>query len=444
VTGAPLAGQTYTIRLLFTGDDEDMWDTALWIDTAGATDYLYFTNGVDAIVRWDGSSTAAVYSAATFKARHLAIYSNMLVFGDLTQGGNSLPGDIINSDVGDPEDTTTGLASQFKVHGGVDPILSMRHLGDYLVIYSGPIIGNVVLAQFVGDPLVFVFREVTSDTGPIAARVVADYGDYHEFLGIDRTYKFDGAAFIPSGEQVWSSFLGRRDHSRQHLAFHMLVQEFGETIWALPLPEDDVEDPVAIPQTAFVTHYTEQKSQGQPEPHSRRDFPFLSRGFEANVAAMTWDETPGTWDASIAAWNDTSLLGAFPKPMAGDHLGNTYYLYQSHTADGEILESFVKFGRRVLNDGVERGLVQRIYPFANVPAGPATNLDVVLHLSDSAHGTATATGPFPFSLALDEGEFFVSPFRRGRFAEVEFQMNETGIWELVGYDWKLGESGGIR
>lgn len=444
VTGAPLTNQAYTIRRLFTGAADDLWDTALWVDTGAAADYLYFTNGIDDIVRWDGTSTAVTYSAATFKARHLAVYANMLIFGDLIQSGDSLPGDIINSTPGNPENTTSGLASQFKVHGGVDPILRMRHLGDNLVIYSGPVIGNVVLAQFVGDPLVFVFREVTSDTGPISSRAVADFGDYHEFLGIDRAYKFDGAAFIPSGEQVWQKYLGTRDHTRQFLAFHTLVQEFGETVWALPLPEDNIEAPVAIPKTAFVSHYTEQKLPGQPEPYSRRSFPFLSSGFEASVSASIWDDTVGSWDSSSAFWNDTSFLGAFPKSLVGDHLGNTYYLYQSHLADGATLASFARFGRRAVNDGVQRGLVQRIYPFAKVPAGPATSLDIFLRLCDSAHGDATATGPFNFSLTPAEGNFFVSPFRRGRFVEVEFQMNQSGLWELVGYDWKLGESEGIK
>lgn len=446
VTGAPLTNQAYTIRRLFTGDSKNIWSAVMWIDTGGASDYMYFTNGKDAIVRWDGVSTAATYSAATFKARSLAVYSNMLIFGNLTQSGSELPGDIINSAPGNPENTTSGLASQFKVHDAIDTILYMRPLGDNLVIYSGPDPGNVVLAQFVGDPLVFVFRKAVSDVGPISARAVADQGDYHEFLGSDAGYKFDGSGLQVNGKQVWQKHLGNRDPSRQHLAFHNLVPEFNELIWALPLPEDTIVSPVAVPQTAFVEHYMEQDVPGRPNPFSRRDFPFLSRGFEANTTTKSWDDTAGSWDSNSNAWNDSSLLEAYPQTIVGDHLGKTYFLYQSHKADGALLASFVRFGRRPLGNGVNRGLIQRIYAFAKELVVASSSLDVVLRLCDNAHGSpAVTTSAFPLDLSLPEGKFFVSPFRRARFAEVEFQMNQAaGVWELAGYDWKLGESEGER
>lgn len=446
VTGAPLTGSTYTIRRLFTGDDHDMWEAVMWIDTGGASDYIYITNGKDSIVRWDGSTATVVASAATFQARHLAIYNNMLIFGDLTVSGNDMPGDIRNSVPGNPEDTTTGLASQFKVHDSFEPILFMKTLGDNLAIYSGPDPGNVVLAQFVGDPIVFVLRKAVSDTGPISSRVVADLGDFHQFLAQDIGYRFDGAGLQPYGPQVWQKFLGLRDPSRQHLAFNVFVEEHSEVVWAVPLSDDAVLSPVAVPTTAFVGHYSEQKTLNQPhDPFSRRQFPFLSAGFLANTTTVTWDSLSMAWDTNATAWNDSSLIAAFPQPITGDHLGDTYYIYQSHQANGVLLPSFVQFGRRPVNDGVERGLIQRIYAFIKGLSTNGVNMDVVLHLADSAHANAVESEPYPIGLAMAEGEFFVSPFRRARYVEVEFQMNDAaGIWELAGYDWKLGESKGIR
>lgn len=445
VAGAPLAGQAYTIRRLFTGDDTNLWEDVMWIDTGSAADYMYLTNGKDAIMRWDGSASQVEESAADFLARHLAIYSNMLIFGDITVAGNDLPGDVRTSTVGDPENTTSGLASQFKVHDSFEPILHMKALGDNLAIYSGPDPGSIVLAQFVGDPIVFLLRKAVSETGPISARVVADLGDFHQFLAGDIGYRFDGAGLLPYGEQVWQKFLGLRDPSRQHLAFHAFVEEHGEVIWAVPLPDDAALSPVASPTTAFVAHYAETKTQNQPDPFSRRSFPFLSEGFLANTTTTTWDDLSGSWDSNASAWNDTSLLAAFPQPIVGNHLGETFFLYQGHTADGTLLPSYVHFGRRPLNDGVERGLVCRIYPFARELVDEGTNLDVVLHLADSAHGEAVESEPYPLDLSLPEGEFFISPFRRARYVETEYQMNDVdGVWELAGYDWKLGRSRGIR
>ncbi len=445
VAGAPLAGQDYTIRILYSGDDTDIWEDVMWIDTGSNTDYMYLTNGKDRITRWDGSTSAAVYSSHDFTARHLAIFSNMLVFGDLTVSGNDVPGDIRNSTPGDPENTTSGLASQFKVHDSFEPILFMKALGDNLAIYSGPDPGNVVLAQFVGDPLIMIFRKAVSDTGPISARVVADLGDYHQFLAADLGYRFDGASLQPFGEQVWAKFLGTRDPSRQHIAFHTFIEEHGEVIWAVPLPEDEDTATIAVPSTAFVEHYAEPTVTNQPTPFSRRNFPFLSSGFVANTETISWDDLTMSWDSNASPWNDSALLAAFPQPIVGDNAGNTYYTYQGQTANGELLPSFVHFGRRALSDGVARGLIQRIYAFAKALGEQDVDLDVVLHLCDSAHADGTESDPYPLNLAMAEGEFFVSPFRRARYVEIEFQMNDAdGIWELAGYDWKLGASIGIR
>lgn len=445
VAGAPLGAAAYTIRRLYTGDDSDIWKAKMWIDTAAATDYLYLTNGKDTITRWDGSATGATYSAVGIIAKNLVVFANMMLYLNIIETGNSLPADMINSDVGDPEDILTGLSGQFKVHDSHEGILDTGVLGDNLAIYSGPDPGNVVLAQFVGDPLVFVFRKAVSDTGPISARIVADLGDYHEFLGQDTGYRFDGASLRAQGNQVWQGTLGGRDPSRQHLAFHTFVEEHGEVIWAVPMPSDGTDTPISPPENAFVEHYLEQQAADEPVPYSKRAFPFTASGFLANTLTVTWDNAVGTWDASSANWNDAALLAAFPATIAGDHDGNTYYLYRAHTANGVHLPSFIHFGRRPLNDGVQRGLVMRVYPFMHNPTGALTTIDVMLHLADSAHGEAQPSDLYPLDLPLEEEDFFVSPFRRARFVEIEFQMNELGgVWECAGYDWRLGVSEGIR
>jgi hypothetical protein len=258
-------------------------------------------------------------------------------------------------------------------------------------------------------------------------------------------YRFDGASLQPFGVQVWQKFLSQHDSSRQHLAFHSFIEEHGEVIWALPLTSDAETDTVTVPSIGFVEHYAEDTVQGQPIPFSRRNFPFLSEGFVANTETTTWDDLSMSWDSNSNAWNDSSLIAAFPQPIVGDNAGNTYLLYQGNTADGELLPSYVRFGRRPLADGVARGLLQRIYAFAKAVSVQDVNLDIVLHLYDSAHSDNSTSASFPLNLALDEGEFFVSPFRRARYVELEFQMNDVeGVWELAGYDWKLGSSKGIR
>ncbi len=427
---------TYTIRKVYTGDLDDTWEMEPFINGPANTDWLYMTNGKDTITRWDGAGPS-VYSAVGFTCKHLAAAFNQMLYANIVQSGNTLPVDMINSNIGDPEDVSTGISEQFKVHDDAGEIQRMLPLGDVVVIYSKR---NVTLAQFAGDPLVYIFRKAVSDAGPVSSRLVLDFGDYHEFLSTDAMYRFDGASITPNSDHIWKTIIRNLDPSRVHQSHAFIVEEQGEAMWAVTQADDSGDGP----EKALTEHYIEQLNRNNEVPYSRRNYPFLSTGIFNQQSTLTWNEIADAWDDYSGSWNDIFQIANFPLVYAGDAEGNIFQINSGVTADGVALNSFVRFGRRPSGDGNKRGLIWRVYPYARDINGTQADLNVYLHVADHAQGTTTEWGPFPFSLALPEGEHFVTPRHRGRFFEVEFRMNSTsGSYGINGYDYE-GRRGGYR
>ena len=440
-TGTGGAGN-YTGRLVFTGAISDYWRTETFFDAQPDDEDLWFaTNGVDTMVKWNGTDAQVTsLTGLTFVAKELHQFKNMMIYGNITENaGEVKPTTIKNSDVTKPEEMAAGLAGEFVVHDGDDGIEGLVTLGDNLVVYGNR---SAVLTQFVGDPLVFIFRVSSANVGPLSGRLVADFGDFHEFIGPDDHYTFDGVTLQRNKSHVWRQVLRERDPNRIALAFSHFDEENGDLLWVLPLVADANTGSQETPRTAFSEHYLEDVGPRDPTPYTKRDCPFTASGFFERQTTLTWDQLTETWETVDFAWNDSFFSAAFPFNLFGDESGKVFTLNTASTADSAALVSFARFGRIALGDGRQRNLLARIYPFAVQFAGASGyKLDVTVHLSDHASGPTTPTGPFLFDVRLT-GDHFVSVFRRGRFMEVEYgTAGPSHLWELEGYDIDLRPGG---
>lgn len=454
VTGAPLSGGTlYTIRKVQHANylDQYSWDVFL-NDGVSGDDLLIVTNGVDPIISWNGSDPSFKDAGLTFRCKALVNFSNMMIYGNLLQGGDVLPTSFINSDVGKPLDTSGGLSEQFVVHSGQDGIVAMMQLGDNLAIYCK---NTGVLAQFIGDPLVFGFRRVFTGYGPLGPNLIADFGDYHEFIGADTMYRFDGGVGRSTDMHIWRTVLLNRDPTREVIGYSHFDQENAELLWVLPLQTDPGSgkgnDPIAGPASTFAAHYLEQEGvQGIPTPYSYRAFPFTASGYFTQQEGLTWDSVPDTWDNADYRWNDQFNFLAFPVNVVGDAVGRLFTINTAQRGDGELLPSFVRFGRRALGDGRMRGLLSRIYPNVIPQLGSTGSVQIRTYVADFAGGDAVMVSDLPYSMgqatrAYGMGEAWVAPYRRGRYMELELAHPGTAgeAWGLAGYDIDL-KSGGRR
>lgn len=439
-TSGTVGSGPYTIRKKFTGNAENIWQYATFINASPSNeDELWITNGIDPIVRWNGSDDQVEeVQGLGFTAKTILVFNNMMIFGNLVQGGTSKPTDIINSDVGQPQNAgaaSSGLSSQFKVHSGFEEILRLEVIGDNMAIYSK--LNRLTLAQFVGDPLIFVFRQVSSATGLLATNLVANFGSYHEFLAPDAQYFFDGATLKAANSHVWRELLRRQDTSRINIGFSHFDQENADLIWVIPTTSD--ANLSGGPSFAAVEHYLEDVGQGLPTPYSRRDFPFTASGYFRRQQGLTWDQITSEWQNTNFRWNDRFFSASFPLNLTGSFDGKIYTINTAQDADGAALLSFVTFSRRAVSDGRMRGLLTRVYPFVTQLANP---IKITASMADSAEGEAAINDTQLFDQTQPIEEHFTVHYRSGRYYEISmFTEGPNQPWSISGYDVDLRPGG---
>lgn len=437
------AGAAYTIRKTFTGDLQDVWVTQVFLDAQPADEDLWFaTNGVDDVVTWNGTDATVTAQTALgiTGVKTIVIYSNMMMYANFISSGERFPASVRNSVPGSPVDITTGIAEEFKVHDGVEGIVDMTVLGDNVCFYSPR---HIVLGQFVGDPLIFLFRVISTGIGPKSQRVIADFGDYHHFMAADAGYTFDGVTVEEVNPQVWRDIIRRSDPSRRNLSYAHFDEENGDLIWVIAQTSDpNSSSEEGAPETAFVQHYLEEVGPRDNEPFSSRRLPFTASGYFERQTGLTWDQLTDTWAEAGFRWNDQLFQANFPLNLFGDADGKIYVINtQQNEATGTALPAFVRFGRVATFDGHMRALITRVYPFTQVETPP---LDVTLHLTDHPGGATTPSDTLEFDQSHPEGLYFVTPYRCARYVELEFGSDgPSEPWTLEGYATEV-RSGGYR
>lgn len=435
-----LLNQTYTLRQLAQGDAQAYkWQFEVF-PLAGPpinNDAIFITNGLDPVVTWDGVDLFAEYQAGMpFLARFMQRYKNMMIYGGLTQDGASLYTSIANSNNGLPLELAEGIANQYVASDGPYIINHLGVLGNNLMIYMGTIdSGSVVAATFVGFPTNFVFNEVIRGRGPIADNLVLEFPDRHEFLGQDGQYRYNGLYTQLMNTHVWRVVLQNFDRQRSARSLSNIVPQYGLAHIAIPLLTDD--DPEL--STAYVENYLEQPQQILFKPVTQRDFPFTAVGqLPMNADLEYWNLDPYTWDIDPFRWNDNQITGAYANQFAGDKDGNVYVMFTAETQ----APSFALFSQRVVAGERSRGLVRRIYPFAEY-SNAGYSLTVTLTLVDQLAGATAITDVKTMPLDYSSNRF-TSHFRRGRSAAVQFgTAGPNQPWTLTGYDWDIS-SGGLR
>jgi len=435
-----VAGGPYTIRKVFGATVAGGWQTEVFVNDGASGDDLWFaTNGVDDVVTWNGTADQVTSQTGLgFTCETLRVYKNMMIYGNVVQGASDLPTSIINSDVGLPlaaGSAGSGLAGQFQVHAGTDEIMTMELFADNLILYSAR---HVVVAQFIDEPFVMAFRDASTSYGVLGPGAVADFGDYHRFVGQDAFYEFDGATLRRVDSHVWRDLIRTLDFARSFRIFGHFDEEQGDLIWSVPLTTDaDAGDPDGQAESAFTAHYLEEVPPTVGMPHSKRDFPFLSTGYYTRSAGVTWNDLTSSWDSNVIPWDDKSLGNDYPQNLAGDKDGNVWVLNEVSTANGAAMTAFVRTGRIMSGSGREANLLTRVYSYLS-PGSGTIALDV--YGADHAAGTATILGSFTVDLALPEEGQFASVFRAAKFFEFEWRATGSS-WVLHGWDTDIRMGG---
>jgi hypothetical protein len=446
--GGTDSGLDYTVRQTFTAGLGDYWDTSPFYSAEALTvgsdgDRWYATNGVDRVVAW-GAGMDQVYRpdlGDLETCRFVYNNQNIMMYGGIRAGGDERPFSIKTSAIGRPEEVVNLEAAEFKVHGLSDAILQAYTIGESTAIYGTR---SVTLAQFVGPPLMFVFRTVIDGIGPRSGRAIADFGDYHKWVGPDTQYVFDGVSVRQSNNHVWQDLVRRLSPQRMDMLIAHFDEEEGELIWVVP-QNTDADTEGGSPEQAYVEHYLEDVEEDNPRfvPHTRRELPATAFGFFERVATLTFDQIAGVWSDQNYRWNDQFYQAAFPLSLFGTEDGRIMVASASDAKAGAPMLSYARFGRRAIGAGADsKGIIRRIYPMVETLPEAGHDLGVIVRVTNTAAGNMSSPRVFPYSLRQDTSRHFVSPMMTGRFVEVEFRTNGAGhIWTLVGYDIDLVPGG---
>lgn len=429
--GPSVTGVAYTIRRTLTMAAGGVWSTDLYHNAPGPADYWIGTNGSDPVMSWDGSATqVTLQSGFGFTCKALRRWSNMMIYANLNVGGTRRRTSVHNSAIGDPFNVTTLEAAEFIAYGGVDEILLMLPMADYLVLYSS---AAVVMTSLVGGDSLFAFRVAVNDRGPIAPGAVADHGDRHVFMSTDGAYSFDGVGTTEVYPQVMREIIRRAPVDRWHQISAHFYEENGQVVWVVP----QTSDMGAYPETAYTEHYLEVMPKYVPTPFTIQDLPAVSIGYFERITTLTWNNVAGTWAEQTYRWDDRFFSGNYPMTLFGAADGNLYVLGSSDTQAGAPVSSYALFGLQASVDGTRRGCVTRVIPFAQQEEGATYALKIKVHTTMQVGGTPVESQEYSYDLT-QLGDRFVNPYQVGRFFAVEFGTNGLAqTWTLQGYSTEV-------
>ncbi len=444
-TGATASGVAYTARKLFTAPEMHVWSADVFPDAPLGTtsslpagDRFIATNGTE-VVAWDGNAnTAVVISTAStglgFSCRSVLYYKNMMLYGGLVEGSTTKPANFKNSAIADPENVTTLEANEYIAAQSVDFLLTLKRLGDYAVAYCS---NSVNVIQFVEAPFYFAIRTAAPRIGLLAARLVADYGDYHEFLAKDQAYRFDGLRLIPFGEQVFNELLRLMDRQRLERASVAISEEKQEAYWVLPLVSDATDTGGA--KSSWTEHYAEP-AKGIT-PFTKRDMPATAMGrFVKDSVGRFSDYTGFTFQSLVARFSDGVFSSNFPVVLFGDEFGYVHQLDTQTRKDSALTHfAFVTSPVRPIADRDSRGIIRRVEPF--LQEAPASgDMTIRVGVQDTMNGPLTTEER---THALDQSGLRYKPFREpGRYGRVTFETQlPAQNWTLEGYRVTVEELG---
>lgn len=431
VVGTP-TNQPYTALKLFTGTDLDIWSAETFPDAQPADeDRWYACNGPGhEIVQWDGSAdeVTRIDSALGFTCKTIARFKNMLLYGDLLESGERKPQNIRNSAIANPENVTTDEASEFRASDGVDMLLGITPLSDMAVAYFDR---SINLLQFVGPPVNFAIRTAVPGVGALSDRSVVDFGDYHEFVGPDTGYHFDGISLREVGGQVFREVLRKIDQNRLDQALSHIDEESGEVLWAIPFTTDAGGES-GYPETGYVEHYLEEVGN-RGAPITIRDFPATATGFYLRFDTLRFSDLTDEFETYNFQWDDRYFAASFPYNLFGTKDGQVFILGISDSQNGSDFTSYARFPLRPLWDGRRNGIVIRVEPAFEKKESVGYEPEIRLFTTDFSEGSASLVATQTFDLT-HEGLPFVSFRNAGRFGQIEIRTEGANKpWTLSGY-----------
>lgn len=304
-TGRTIANGAAVKRAALLNGDLDAPISAV---TVPNHDWMVFTNRVDIVKRFDGTTVEDVPnlpSGGNTICQAVAYYNTALLLIATIEGGVRYNQRVRRSDQTDATNWTTGTAGYDDLLDLPGLLLHGELLGPYLIIYRED---GIVRGSFIGSGGInYQWDTTITNEGAISAAAIANIGDQHIFVGHDNIYRYSGDfALTPIGEPIFDFTLGFRgniDPAYEPRLFTMFIPELDE-VWVSYVSADSIDkhcDKVIrynLTQDFWYTRQFADEMIGWGVYH-RRD-------------TLTWATATGTWAAMTGKWNNRAFLAQSP------------------------------------------------------------------------------------------------------------------------------------
>lgn len=347
----------YVLMLCFNGDDDSYWSFAYPYDDTLGDKILTATNGIDPILKWDGSGSIEYLgvSGGPETAKYIGYFGAVglerFFAAWTTDSGDSLPQTIELSDAGDAESWSGAFYDLLQKN---DEIVGVEILKDRLVIYKKKSISlaypDPSASDVATDPY-NIIQDVIIDVEIPTGRTVVNFGDYHIFMAMDNIYKFNGIGIEPIGSEVINTMKNEWNGEYIHHSFAINIPQ--ENLYALFYPVlsefDETDMRTSYPNKAVVFNYVENTWTIWTFNRYFTCAAFVNKLYAPTVGDI--DTLDVTWAWGQMRWSDLIAYSNIQSLLLGDVDGNIVELRDVYTDDDgtEINASFLTRDY-VLND----------------------------------------------------------------------------------------------
>lgn len=298
---------------------------------ASSVNWLIFTNGVDVLQRFDGTSVEAVPgtpSSGNTICKAVALYRNYLFMINTVEGGTYRPQRVRWSGIANfiswPANNLVDLVDT------EDQAICAYPLGPYLIIYKST---TIVRASFVGlSTKTFNFDVVITTEGVNGVQSVVQLEKEHVFFGQGGVFSYKGGMDITElGEPVWEMLFGTDSELNPNFSnriIGMFIHDLNE-VW-FHYPDTDSEYPnntlrYIVSEKVWLKRQFANTVSGY--------------GFYVVTTTRTWNDLIGDWTVQDWIWGSSKVSANSPTVLLlnDENLQVYEYDYLSGDDDGAAI-----------------------------------------------------------------------------------------------------------
>lgn len=334
----------YVLTMSFSGDDDDFWSFAYPYNSTLEEKMLVASNGVDAMVKWDGTGAIETLTGSPpATAKYIGYYGAAMfehfIAAWTTDSGNNLAQTIEVSDAGDAESWTGG--AYYDLLQTNDEIIGIEILKNRLVVYKRKSISMAWPTPEGSNDDPFDWEQDTIvDLEIPCGRTVVNFGDYHLFLGEDNVYKFNGISLEPVGTEVINTM--KNEWNGAHMDHSFAIAITNENLYCIFIPtlaeyDDDGNETKAeaeYPDRAYVFNYEERTWTIWNFPVQFTCAGYVNKGYTPTVDAI--DALDRSYAQMDMRWADLISYSKVESLLIGDTTGHIYEMRDAYDSDNGV------------------------------------------------------------------------------------------------------------